>query len=654
MKNIRKILVCILAALFLFGVVAGCSKEGGETPVTPGSENLAPATPGAWEGGTHEIYVEEGSADFISNGRSDYVIVIPDECGDLVQTAASEISVLVYEASGITLDVVTDAALPNTNYISIGNTQAAASAGVSISGDVAARLGDNGVYVQTKDDNVYIMGTTDTGTLYAAYTWLEYQLGFEVYGADEVVIATDVRDMKLNEMNIIDAPDIQYMQSTYGFTDYNTTLRQRMRITDNTIWLTIGNSPWHNSFKYVDPDIYRSLHPEWYSEDGTQLCYTAHGDSASLTEMAELVAERIESEIIAQDRSYVTITMEDTSTWCTCADCTALNQQYGTDAVSVIRFCNQVSALIDEWFATPEGTPYERDLKIVFFAYHATEPAPVTYDEATDTYAPIDDTVLCADNVGILYAPILATYQKDFYDEYNTPYYTALRGWETITDNIYMWTYSTGFHYYLVPTNTYNSMQANYRLWAEVGAEWLLDQSQYNSIQSTGFCALKLYLNAKLHWNVNYDMEELIDKFFTNYFGPAATTMRWYFDELRSHFLFMEETMDYVGYQGIEPLEQRYWPATLLERWISYCDQAEEDLAALAEEDPTAYAMYLENVQLESLSPRYLLLDLWGNRFSESELTALRNQFRNDCNALEVNRYAEKQAITELWSSWGI
>ena len=132
MKNIRKILVCILAALFLFGVVAGCSKEGGETPVTPGSENLAPATPGAWEGGTHEIYVEEGSADFISNGRSDYVIVIPDECGDLVETAASEISVLIYEASGITLDVVTDAALPNTNYISVGNTQAAASAGVSI------------------------------------------------------------------------------------------------------------------------------------------------------------------------------------------------------------------------------------------------------------------------------------------------------------------------------------------------------------------------------------------------------------------------------------------------------------------------------------------------------------------------------------------
>lgn len=660
MKKIEKILICVLSAAFVFSA-ASCG--GGETSSSsgggqPAGGNLQPSSPGAYEGGTHEISVSESNYDFISGGKSDYVVVVPDVRGSLIDTAASELVTFVYQASGVTLETVTDSEYAGGRALSVGDTQAAREAGVSLDARTAARIGDNGVYVQTKEGSVYMMGATDTGTLNAAYTFLEYQLGLEVYGADEIALAENVRDMKLMNMDIVEAPDIQYMQSTYGFTDYNATLRRRMRIPEQ-MWMTVGGSTWHNSFKYVDPQIYdketgENAHPEWFSEDGTQLCYTAHGDDESLGELIELVADGVKTAVMEQGKTHITITMEDTNTWCTCNTCAQLRNEYGTDSVSVIRFCNEVSRNVRAWFETEESAPYKCDLQIAFFAYHATEPAPVTYDEATDTYAPIDDTVLCDDNVGILYAPILATYQKDFSDDFNAEYYDTLRGWEAVTDNFYMWTYSTGFHYYLVPTNTYNSMQYNYRLWAEVGTQWLNDQSQYNSIQSTGFCALKLYLNTKLRWNVNYDMDELIGNFFDVYFGPAADTMMTYFNELRAHFLFMEETMDYVGYCYIEPLETRYWPNTLLERWIGYCDEAMEDIAGLQRTDPNAYDMYAENILLESISPRYLLLDLWGSLFSPTELTALRNEFRSDCNALEVNRYAERNAITDLWNNWNL
>ena len=197
-------------------------------------------------------------------------------------------------------------------------------------------------------------------------------------------------------------------------------------------------------------------------------------------------------------------------------------------------------------------------------------------------------------------------------------------------------------------------MQYNYRLWASGGVVWLLDQAQFNNPQSTGFSALKLYLNTKLRWNVNENINDLTDAFFANYFGPAAESMRKYFEEFRAHSQYLEDEMNYIGNCYLEPLDQKYWPKTLLERWIGYCDQASEDLEALKEKDPILYKIYRDNIVLESISPRYLLLDLWSNRFGESELKDMRNQFRNDCLACEITQYAEKVPISDLWSKWGI
>lgn len=654
MKKTGNYLSVFLAALTLLsGAACGGGKESGSGAGPDGGYPVIDLPADTESKGVHEVSVSDGGVDFAVGGKVEHEIVIPAEADTTLQSAASELRVFVFESTGTEMPVVTDEEVtwsPAAKYFVLGADNALTeAAGIQI----PEGLGRRGAYVETEGNSVFLAGETSTGTLNAVYEWLHYQLDWEIYSTEVIVQQTDVKDMKLKEMRIVEVPDIEDINSTYGWTDNDAITSQRLRYT-NEYWIPVGGNNHHNSFDYVPPAEYKDKYPEWFSDDGLQLCYTAHGKD-TLDEMIDVAVESMKEALIAYPHlENISLTHQDTTTWCSCSACAELNRQYGTDAVSVIRFCNAVNRKIQAWFQTPEGAPYARDLKIMFFAYHATQVAPVTYDAASDTYSPIDDTVICDDNVGVIYAPIRASYQVPLDDEYNELYYDTVRGWTAVCKNLCMWTYSTNFHYYLVPTNTYNSMQYNYRLWAEVGTQWLNDQSQYNSIQSTGFCALKLYLNTKLRWNVNYDMDELIGNFFDVYFGPAADTMMTYFNELRAHFLFMEETMDYVGYCYIEPLETRYWPNTLLERWIGYCDEAMEDIAGLQRTDPNAYDMYAENILLESISPRYLLLDLWGSLFSPTELTALRNEFRSDCNALEVNRYAEKNAITDLWNSWNL
>ncbi len=653
MKKTGNYLSVFLAALTLLsGAACGGGKESGSGAGPDGGYPVIDLPADTESKGVHEVSVSDGGVDFAVGGKVEHEIVIPAEADTTLQSAASELRVFVFESTGTEMPVVTDEEVtwsPAAKYFVLGADNALTeAAGIQI----PEGLGRRGAYVETGGNSVFLAGETSTGTLNAVYEWLHYQLDWEIYSTEVIVQQTDVKDMKLKEMRIVEVPDIEDINSTYGWTDNDAITSQRLRYT-NEYWIPVGGNNHHNSFDYVPPAEYKDKYPEWFSDDGLQLCYTAHGKD-TLDEMIDVAVESMKEALIAYPHlENISLTHQDTTTWCSCSACAELNRQYGTDAVSVIRFCNAVNRKIQAWFQTPEGAPYARDLKIMFFAYHATQVAPVTYDAASDTYSPIDDTVICDDNVGVIYAPIRASYQVPLDDEYNELYYDTVRGWTAVCKNLCMWTYSTNFHYYLVPTNTYNSMQFNYRFLSDNNTIWLLDQAQYVRIAS-GFSALKCYLNTKMAWNVNADFNGLIDAFFENYFGPAAPYMRKYFDELRAHWAYLEEAMGYIGDCYLEPLEQSYWPSTLLERWIGYLEEAQAEVETLRERDPAAYKIYSENVLLETISPRFLLIDLWPGTFGASELYEAKISFRADCIALGITNYAEKVDISELWSNWGI
>ena len=74
---------------------------------------------------------------------------------------------------------------------------------------------------------------------------------------------------------------------------------------------------WHNTFEYISPDVYKEAHPKWFSDDGTQLCFNAHGDEE---EFQLFFKEFMKNFIKVLDENptceNITITQRDIPTWC--------------------------------------------------------------------------------------------------------------------------------------------------------------------------------------------------------------------------------------------------------------------------------------------------------------------------------------------------
>ena len=73
------------------------------------------------------------------------------------------------------------------------------------------------------------------------------------------------------------------------------------------------------------------------------------------------------------------------------------------------------------------------------------------------------------------------------------------------------------------------------------GGKYMFDQGQFNQSVGTDWFRLKEYLTAKLQWNVNQDMDTLIDNFFTNYFKNASVSMKNFFDSQQLHHTWLAE-----------------------------------------------------------------------------------------------------------------
>lgn len=635
--SIKKLFCVMLSGTFL--VFAGCNKPKPENTLVP------PSVPDV-EDGVHDFEVGLTEYDLVKDGATDYVIVVPEDAGEIIEFAAGELQYFLGEATGASFAVETDAGKSYSavsKYLSLGNTSLAESAGVAAA---EAEYTVSGYRIDTEGRSVFMVGGGDYGSLYAVYEFLRHSVGWEIYAQDEIVYQR-AQSLKLPDFRVKDVPDIALRVGNYGVFEFDSSYTYRMRMMNKTeIWLPVGpnNSLWHNSFDYVDESLIDE-HPDWFSGDGRQLCY-------SNDEMRLYLTEQLKKELLEHpEYDNVTITQEDANTWCTCEDCAASYEKYGTDSAVMIKFANEVSRDIKAWLKDEQHS--DRIVRICFFAYHKTEQAPAKLN-ADGEYEPIDDSVVCDEYVNVFYAPIFADYNESAYSAENTALYNTMKAWTCITDKYYLWTYSTNFYHYLAFFNSFESMQSVYRLAKECNAYYIYDQGQFNNGASTGFSVLKNYLNAKLQWNVNADMEELTDDWFANYFKGAAEPMRELYDQIRTWYAYLAENTNMAHSVYAEIEKREYFPSGLLRSWQKLVDEAYAAVEGLKETDEAAYDTVCDRICLESIFVRYMDLQLYANTYPQSERLALMNEFKDDAERLGITNFSEQGSLSELWSSWNI
>ncbi len=631
MTSFRRIIILVFILSMMLSVV-GCDNDSGT----------------ANEGN----FVVDGQY-LVNNGETEYKIVIPEGTGGLLKIASSDLSRFVSEATGVNIPVITDKeASGEGKFISIGQTTLLENTEITYSFE---ELGRDGFKIITEDDDLYLIGGGEYGSMYAAYELLEILVNWDYFAQDCYTLTKGMTQIPLYDLDVTDIPDIPIRVASDGVVETSNQALYRLRqrpLTENFIFI---KGYWaHNSFKYVEdsPDVNET----WYNAAKSQLCYTAHGDAEQYEKMQEAAFIALRDALIqTPDRDGVTFTIEDNSDYCDCDACNAMKTQYGALSSTVILFLNDLNVRVRTWFETEEGKPYARDLRIVFFAYHAYEAAPATYNASTDTYEP-NNGIKMDDGVYCMLAPIRMDYYKPITDQANQEYYNNLKSWGDMAQgNLYLWYYSTNFFNYLAPYDCFDSFAENYRMAAQCDAYYLFDQRQTDErVTVTGWSTLKDYVCSNLAWDVDQNPEELIDRFFEGYFGPAAPEMRGIFDQLRLLTEYNKEHMEMSGQSTIylSLTDEKFWPKDILEQWMEGYDRAEEKIASLKESDPALYQAYLERIQKEKLSTLYLFVECYSYNTSATLIDSYKAEFKELADKLSVTKRHESNDISILYDKW--
>ncbi len=662
MNRAKKWAAFALGALLLSSfAVTSC---GGETDNSSSSSK----TP-------KEVYLVE-------DGDTNYEIVLPKKATDREKKAAAELNLFLEKATGVKLSIVTDDEVGELDtdyeYIYIGDTEQTTK---KVVGDFSEEaLTSQGYIIKQIDNAIFLVGGSDFGTLFSVYEFLGRTIDWDCIAVDEIIY-TETDTVKIENIDVVDVPDIEYrvVGNYQAYNDDELANRFRFIRAHSHGFMAVEGRIYHNAFSYLPPAKYNNAnnsanyHPKWYMTENVtaieqlQLCYTAHGDAAEYEAMQETALEVLKKTIEANpEMTSVQFTMEDNLNWCSCSTCAASKAKYGTGSAVVIEFLNDLHDKLDDWLQA-EGIT--RKINLVFFAYHATLDAPVKTGMG-GTYTLIDG-LKCKDGVYVFYAPMYANFYTSlddktnnfgsFQDMSNAKYLTDVKKWSAVSDRLYFWYYSTNYKDYFIPYCNFGGMQDNFRVAKENNVQYLFNEGQhYDSTQNpTGFTYLKDYLESKLMWDVEGDAAALTDKFFAHYFAESAEPMRKYYDELNAH---AESALKYRTKEGKYDLscfenicETKYWPKDKLKAWLGYIDEAYAAIEILKDEDKDRYETLKNRIKKESMAVRFLYIHLYsGSDLAVPVATEMKKAFKKDAIALRFSEYGQGAVISKLWTQWGI
>ncbi len=673
----KKKFLRIISILFVFVMaitaLAGCGSCGGDDDEA--QSNVVDNSKGHVDNSTvTDNYL-------LRNGVTEYYIVYPEDVDSASADAVSELKHFFKQATGIELSAVSDKGLShddNRKAFSIGKNNLFKTSGLTVD---EATLGNDGHIIKTVGNTIYLVGGGYAGNLYAVYTLLEKAFNYDTLFRDTFTI-DKVSDYKLYNYDILEIPDVMARRPGTEYdinkqTDYDELMHyKRLRYypakygtlpIHEDFFPESNKGVTHNAPCYVPAYIYKADHPKWYSTAQPEdLCYTAHGDEAELELMITECAKKIQYSLkLYSPKSYPHMNIAifqklDQPGECSCDGCMADKATYGTQSASVIKFVNRVSLKVDEWMAQPENAEYKRiNFKVMFLAYHQFSEPPVNYNEDTGEYEPVDDSVIFVKNAGVQHAPIYDyDTQSPLYSEVNAGGLETMKRWQAVTQeegSYGLWAYGVRFTRSIYFYDTFNFYNNDYfRFLYQNNRAGLFFNERSGSVQgmNTTFENLKDYIESKLAWNCNVDMNALIDKWFNGMFGEAAPYVKQYFDELRMHTRKTAEENDMIivnsMYFGINAA--KYWPYNLQNSWVELFDQAYQAIEPLQNTDPELYEKLYRNVSSEYIAPTYILINFYKDDMSLEQKTKTFNMITqaakitkiSSINGMETTEYLRK------------
>ena len=624
-----KVLAVILAILML-SISFGC--DSNEEDANSGNNGVSV------KGKVHVLNNEDykdTNEYILRNGNSDFAIVLPEKPNTYELFAADELQLFFNQATGVKLPIYNEDKITysdSSKYFLLGETDIAENKGVIPERD---KTTTTGYKIKTIDKSIIVQGGAGDGTLYGVYDLMSALFNYKIYAADEIHV-DKVSDLTLKNYNVVYKPTIENRQTYACEPLTDSTLAMRMKnILNVNLWAKIQGRFVHTSDFLVPSATYKATNPEWFGTDGHQLCYS---EGLENEEMFNVLYTNLKAAIdVAPNAKYVSVSQWDVASWCGCDRCVAKKERYGSNLGVMIQFVNKVARKVKEDYPN-------RDLYIQTFSYHETSSAITAHF----------DEVMCEPNVTVMFAPIRANFTTGFTDVKNSSTLASLEAISRICSQVTIWTYDVHFPQPFMFYNTIGGRVDRYTEMEKNNVNFIFDENlSLGSGLTPSFSRLKCFLTANLSYDKSMDQVALIDDWFDNYFKDASIPMRNYFEELRAWSMYASEERGLsTDCNNGKFLSADCFDKGVLLGWMDYVEQAYDSIEYLKWTNYELYEKIHDRITLESLTIRYMLIELYGTSFSAGELKALQNNFKSDCT--KVNISVASSGISDLYAKWGI
>ena len=501
----------------------------------------------------------------VSDGKTDYKILIPHAASEAVLYAAHQLQEYVERATGSRLQIWRDTHLHAlakegawspiparawrgpwldklipSKFISLGRTKLFDAQ--NLNNDYNALNGD-GFYLQTRGEQVFVTAKNDRGILYGVCeilerclgirflterdTWLPRNAVMEIPEWDEACVpAFAMRTYLVGGVFQDSCEPAHYVHTRTNDSFTHMDARHGGR---SSMW---GRNVDHNFIFYVPREVYGESHPEFYYTDATYGTtidllngITPDGklDESMDVSVAKIVIEEMKKDVLANpDIDFFVFEQED-GPFCYPYDDhpekLAIEQKYKRSGI-LIRFCNVLAEALQKWSDAELGG---RKINIVTFAYSYASEAPVR--EENGEYFPIDETVVARDNV-VMRIALMSNAYYSYFDPRQPDYLRdGLAQWKACAKRFMFWAYDNNFCQYLCYYPSFRVMQENMRGFRDMGITYFCMQGPHNTcVNWQG--NMRAYVYRNLMWDPDRDAQALLDEYIDKYYGMAAPRIR--------------------------------------------------------------------------------------------------------------------------------
>ncbi|MGH9843533.1 MAG: DUF4838 domain-containing protein [Blastocatellia bacterium] len=448
-----------------------------------------------------------------ANGKTDYSIVVGKQASESERWAAQDLQHWFKEVSGAQFPIRSATEITGDHVIVVGFNQRARELLGAAASEPAAD--DESFTYRNIGPSLLILGGKTRGTLYGVMSFLERELGCRWY-TSRVSVAPRRERYSFDALQHAESPGVRVRNDFYyeAF-EPNWAARNKMNGAMSHCAQPGGvESYWgvHTFYQFMPPAEFFGAHPEYYSLiagqrtwERAQLCLTNPQALAIVTERLKQTMRKHPEYLI------YCVSQNDWLNPCQCDHCQAIARREESESGPVIWFVNQVAAAVEKEFPGKfVGT----------LAYQYTR-------KPCKTERP-------RRNVVVRLCSIEACFAHDFLGcPENVSFVRDLQGWARIAPQLYIWDYVVNFSHYLMPYPNFRVLQPNIKTLRANKAIGIMEQAAYQS-RGGEFAELRAWALAKLLWNPDSDVDEIINDFMYGYYGRSGQYVRRYFDLLHN------------------------------------------------------------------------------------------------------------------------